>query len=182
VLPGRRSAFIRVLHHAGLPAHALLVDVPAAAGSTDQRPVYWINGDNVEDRMGHGRYWSSTCCAAPGEIAQTLVNPASCVPTITGSGDRRRHGRYSCSIRTRAYWRFIALHLHRDRQDRPSTSSLLVPDSVIPRRRIDRAHLGRPGRDRVQAHVAGFVVSLAVCSNLPPAEQAQVGGGWGRGR
>lgn len=47
----------------------------------------WIFGDNVEDRLGHGRYlvFYLLCGAAAG-LAQTLVNPDSYVPTIGASG------------------------------------------------------------------------------------------------
>jgi membrane associated rhomboid family serine protease len=47
----------------------------------------WIFGDNVEDRMGHGRYLVFyLLCGSLAGLAQTLVNPASYVPTIGASG------------------------------------------------------------------------------------------------
>ncbi len=47
----------------------------------------WIFGDNVEDRLGHGRYlvFYLLVGTAAG-LAQTLVNPDSPVPTIGASG------------------------------------------------------------------------------------------------
>jgi membrane associated rhomboid family serine protease len=47
----------------------------------------WIFGDNVEDRLGHGRFllFYLACGAAAG-IAQTLSNPVSFVPMIGASG------------------------------------------------------------------------------------------------
>ncbi len=47
----------------------------------------WIFGDNVEDRLGHGRYlvFYLLCGAAAG-IAQAMVSPDSWVPTIGASG------------------------------------------------------------------------------------------------
>ncbi len=47
----------------------------------------WIFGDNVEDRLGHGRYlvFYLLCGAAAG-LAQTLVDPDSAIPTIGASG------------------------------------------------------------------------------------------------
>ncbi len=47
----------------------------------------WIFGDNVEDRLGHGRYlvFYLLCGAAAG-TGQMLVAPASRVPTIGASG------------------------------------------------------------------------------------------------
>ena len=47
----------------------------------------WIFGDNVEDRLGHGRYLAFYLLAgAAAGLAQTLVNPTSPVPTIGASG------------------------------------------------------------------------------------------------
>ena len=47
----------------------------------------WIFGDNVEDRLGHGRYLVFyLLCGAVSGIAQTLVNPNSPIPTIGASG------------------------------------------------------------------------------------------------
>jgi membrane associated rhomboid family serine protease len=47
----------------------------------------WIFGDNVEDRMGHGRYLVFyLLCGGLAGLAQTLVNPDSYVPTIGASG------------------------------------------------------------------------------------------------
>jgi membrane associated rhomboid family serine protease len=47
----------------------------------------WIFGDNVEDRMGHGRYlvFYLLCGVAAG-LAHAFVNPDSYVPTIGASG------------------------------------------------------------------------------------------------
>ena len=47
----------------------------------------WICGDNVEDRLGHGRYLLFyLLCGAVAGVAQTLMNPSSAVPTIGASG------------------------------------------------------------------------------------------------
>ena len=47
----------------------------------------WIFGDNVEDRMGHGRYLTFyLLCGAAAGLAQTAVNPDSYIPTIGASG------------------------------------------------------------------------------------------------
>jgi membrane associated rhomboid family serine protease len=47
----------------------------------------WIFGDNVEDRLGHGRYLVFyLLCGTVAGLAQTLVNPDSYVPTIGASG------------------------------------------------------------------------------------------------
>ena len=47
----------------------------------------WIFGDNVEDRMGHGRFLSFyLLCGATAALVQTMVNPASPVPMVGASG------------------------------------------------------------------------------------------------
>ena len=47
----------------------------------------WIFGDNVEDRLGHGRYLVFyLLCGAFAALAQTYVNPGSSVPMIGASG------------------------------------------------------------------------------------------------
>jgi membrane associated rhomboid family serine protease len=47
----------------------------------------WIFGDNVEDRMGHGRYLVFyLACGVVAGLAQALVNPDSPIPTIGASG------------------------------------------------------------------------------------------------
>lgn len=47
----------------------------------------WIFGDNVEDRLGHGRYLAFyLLCGAAAGLAQAMVSPGSYVPTIGASG------------------------------------------------------------------------------------------------
>jgi membrane associated rhomboid family serine protease len=47
----------------------------------------WIFGDNVEDRMGHGRYLVFYLfCGTVAAIAQVLVDPSSTIPSIGASG------------------------------------------------------------------------------------------------
>jgi membrane associated rhomboid family serine protease len=47
----------------------------------------WIFGDNVEDRMGHGRFLAFyLLCGAAAALAQTLMHPSSLVPMIGASG------------------------------------------------------------------------------------------------
>jgi membrane associated rhomboid family serine protease len=47
----------------------------------------WIFGDNVEDRMGHGRFLTFyLLCGAAAALAQTAMNPESVVPMIGASG------------------------------------------------------------------------------------------------
>jgi len=47
----------------------------------------WIFGDNVEDRMGHGRFIVFyLLCGAAAALAQTAMNPESIVPMVGASG------------------------------------------------------------------------------------------------
>jgi membrane associated rhomboid family serine protease len=47
----------------------------------------WIFGDNVEDRMGHGRFIAFyLLCGAAAALAQTIADPQSLVPMVGASG------------------------------------------------------------------------------------------------
>ena len=47
----------------------------------------WIFGDNVEDRMGHGRFLIFyLSCGITAALAQTMVSPDSLVPMVGASG------------------------------------------------------------------------------------------------
>ena len=47
----------------------------------------WIFGDNVEDRMGHGRFLAFyLLCGIAAALAQTMLNPDSVVPMVGASG------------------------------------------------------------------------------------------------
>jgi membrane associated rhomboid family serine protease len=47
----------------------------------------WIFGDNVEDRMGHGRFIAFyVMCGFAAALAQTALNPNSLVPMVGASG------------------------------------------------------------------------------------------------
>jgi membrane associated rhomboid family serine protease len=47
----------------------------------------WIFGDNVEDRMGHGRFFAFyLLCGVAAALTQTIVNPDSTVPMVGASG------------------------------------------------------------------------------------------------
>ncbi|HUQ86534.1 MAG TPA: rhomboid family intramembrane serine protease [Vicinamibacterales bacterium] len=47
----------------------------------------WIFGDNVEDRLGHGRFVAFyLLCGFAAAIAQTALNPNSLVPMVGASG------------------------------------------------------------------------------------------------
>jgi membrane associated rhomboid family serine protease len=47
----------------------------------------WIFGDNIEDRLGHGRFvWFYLICGFAAAFAQTALNPDSPVPMVGASG------------------------------------------------------------------------------------------------
>ncbi len=47
----------------------------------------WIFGDNVEDRMGHGRFLTFyLLCGLAAALAQAYVDPASTIPMVGASG------------------------------------------------------------------------------------------------
>jgi membrane associated rhomboid family serine protease len=47
----------------------------------------WIFGDNVEDRMGHGRFVVFyLLCGGAAALAQTFIDPSSTVPMVGASG------------------------------------------------------------------------------------------------
>jgi membrane associated rhomboid family serine protease len=47
----------------------------------------WIFGDNVEDRMGHGRFLAFyLLCGIAAAVAQSIINPDSLVPMVGASG------------------------------------------------------------------------------------------------
>jgi membrane associated rhomboid family serine protease len=47
----------------------------------------WIFGDNVEDRMGHGRFLTFyLLCGIAAALAQTAMNPDSIIPMVGASG------------------------------------------------------------------------------------------------
>jgi membrane associated rhomboid family serine protease len=47
----------------------------------------WIFGDNVEDRLGHGRFvLFYLLCGAAAALAHVFMNPSSAIPTIGASG------------------------------------------------------------------------------------------------
>jgi membrane associated rhomboid family serine protease len=47
----------------------------------------WVFGNNVEDSMGHLRYFAFyTLCGVAAAAAQTLVNPSSAIPMVGASG------------------------------------------------------------------------------------------------
>jgi len=47
----------------------------------------WIFGDNVEDRLGHGRFvFFYLLCGTAAALAQVAIDPSSTLPTIGASG------------------------------------------------------------------------------------------------
>ncbi|HWP82066.1 MAG TPA: rhomboid family intramembrane serine protease [Bacteroidota bacterium] len=47
----------------------------------------WIFGDNVEDKLGHGRYFLFyICCGIAASLLHIILDPTSTIPTVGASG------------------------------------------------------------------------------------------------
>jgi membrane associated rhomboid family serine protease len=90
--PGPRQIFLR--HYGVVPAElayvTLLTSMFLHGGwlhVIGNMWFLWIFGDNVEDRLGHGRYLVFyLLCGLVAGLAQTLIESDSYIPTIGASG------------------------------------------------------------------------------------------------
>ncbi len=122
----------------------------------------WIFGDNVEDRLGHGRFIVFyLLCGIVAAFGQIVHRPAvDAADDRRERRDRRRDGRLlralSAVARADADSADHLLGDHRAAGDH--AARLLVPDAAVQRRR-DRRHREHAGGGGVafMAHVAGFV-------------------------
>ena len=89
-----RTAEAFVYTFAMVPAHFSLVDVftsmfvhAGVAHLAGNLLFLWIFGDNVEDRLGHGRFAVFyLICGFVAAFAQTALNPDSLIPMVGASG------------------------------------------------------------------------------------------------
>lgn len=89
-----RTATAFVYTFALVPAHFSIVDAftsmfvhAGLAHLAGNLLFLWIFGDNVEDRLGHGRYaLFYLCCGSVAALTQTALYPDSNVPMIGASG------------------------------------------------------------------------------------------------
>lgn len=89
-----RTAESFVYTFAVVPAHFSLVDVFTSmfvhagfAHLAGNLLFLWIFGDNVEDRLGHGRFAVFyLICGFVAAFAQTALNPDSLIPMVGASG------------------------------------------------------------------------------------------------
>ncbi len=89
-----RTAEAFVYTFAVVPAHFSLVDVftsmfvhAGVAHLAGNLLFLWIFGDNVEDRLGHGRFAVFyVVCGFVAAFAQTALNPDSLIPMVGASG------------------------------------------------------------------------------------------------
>ena len=137
----------------------------------------WIFGDNVEDRLGHGRFLLFYLfCGAAAALAHVFMNPSSPIPTIGASGAIAGvmgayfvlypHSRVLALVPLFIFWN------HRGAGDHLSRH--LVPDAVLQRRRIDRGGRGvQTGGVAFWAHVAGFLAGMLACSRFRKPARSQ---------
>jgi membrane associated rhomboid family serine protease len=86
------NSFVRT--HGVVPADLRLMAVPTSMflhggwlHFLGNMLYLWIFGDNVEDRLGHGRFLVFyLICGGVAALAHVFMNPASMVPTIGASG------------------------------------------------------------------------------------------------
>ena len=106
----------------------------------------WIFGDNVEDRMGHGRFLAFyLLCGTAAALGQTLTVPNSVVPMVGASGAVAGvMGAYFVLYPHSRIVTLLPVHLHSDHR---SAGHLLprdlVCDAVAERSRV---HCGSDGR------------------------------------
>ena len=144
----------------------------------------WIFGDNVEDRMGHGRFLAFyLLCGMAAALAQTFVSPASRVPMVGASGAIA--GVMGAYFVIYPHSRIVTLHPVLLPPDRRGAGDLLprhlVPDAVPERRRLDRA--GRGGHRRrgvlgARRRASWRACSAGSCSGGPSASGRSGGTTW----
>ena len=116
----------------------------------------WIFGDNVEDRVGHGRFIVFyLLCGFAAALGQILIDPDSTLPMIGASGAIAGvMGAYFVLYPRSRVLTLIPLDdllgSHRDARDH--AARVLVPDAALQRRR-DRRH-GEHRRRRRGVHGA----------------------------
>ena len=89
-----RAAELFIYTFGLVPAHFSLINVLTAmfvhaglAHFAGNMLFLWIFGDNVEDRLGHGRFIAFYClCGFAAAFAQTALNPDSVIPMVGASG------------------------------------------------------------------------------------------------
>ena len=112
---------------------------------------FWIFGDNVEDRLGHGRYVVFyLLCGVIAAVAHALSEPGSPVPTIGASGAIAGiMGAYFVLYPRSRVLTLIFLVFYIDVVEIPAVVflGLLVPDATRERRRGAGRRDG-PGRRR----------------------------------
>ena len=114
----------------------------------------WIFGDNVEDRVGHGRFMIFyLLCGIAAALGQIVIDPKSTLPTIGASGAIAGvMGAYFVLYPQSRVLTLIPLIIFWESVELPAIFLLgvLVPDAAVQRRgdRRDREH-ARQRRRRV---------------------------------
>jgi membrane associated rhomboid family serine protease len=92
VIPSRTTPFVTLaivaLNALALIYHLLLGDAgPALLYLGANMLFLWLFGDNVEDRMGHGRFVAfCLLCASAAALTQTVVDPGSSITGVAATG------------------------------------------------------------------------------------------------
>jgi membrane associated rhomboid family serine protease len=126
----------------------------------------WIFGDNVEDRMGHGRFLAFyLLCGIAAALAQTMLNPDSVVPMVGASGaNRRRMGAYFVLYPHSRIVTLVPLFVYFQVMEVPAIFFLgiwFLMQFISGVGSIATAVAGEPGGGvAFWAHVAGFVAGL----------------------
>jgi membrane associated rhomboid family serine protease len=106
----------------------------------------WIFGDNVEDRMGHGRFLAFyLLCGIAAALGQTLTVPHSQIPMVGASGAVAGvMGAYFVLYPHSRIVTLLPLFIFvRSSRCGDLLPRRVVPDAVPQRRRLDRDRYGR---------------------------------------
>ena len=124
----------------------------------------WIFGDNVEDRVGHGRFIVFyLLCGIAAALGQVAVDPNSTLPTIGASGAIAGvMGAYFVLYPALARADADPVDLPADRRAAGDRAArLLVPDAAVQRRHDrDDDELAAAAASRSRRTSSGFVVGM----------------------
>jgi membrane associated rhomboid family serine protease len=135
----------------------------------------WIFGDNVEDRMGHGRYLVFYLLAGvAAALLETLANPASPLPLVGASGAIAGvMGAYLFMFPHSRIHVLVILIFYIDIVEMPATIFLGLWFVLQILGGVGRVAAGATGGVAFWAHVGGFVTGAAASFLFRRPERAQ---------